>query len=68
MPSVANFIAARTAVAPRKLFEELLARDILIRDISRYPMLAEYFRLSVGSPEENDRLLTALEEIMELSH
>jgi histidinol-phosphate aminotransferase len=66
--SVANFIAARTPVAPRKLFEELLARDILIRDISRYPMLAEYFRLSVGSPEENDCLLTALEEIMELSH
>jgi histidinol-phosphate aminotransferase len=63
VPSAANFIVARTRLAPRKLFEELLSRDILIRDVSKYPMLAEYFRVSVGSPEENDRLLSALEEI-----
>jgi histidinol-phosphate aminotransferase len=62
--SAANFIVARTPLPPRKIFEELLARDILIRDVSRYPMLEQYFRLSVGSVEENDRLLTCLEEIM----
>jgi histidinol-phosphate aminotransferase len=63
--SAANFIVARTPLSPRKIFEELLARDILIRDVSRYAMLEEYFRLSVGTPDENDRLLTSLEEIME---
>ncbi|HEX8183566.1 MAG TPA: histidinol-phosphate transaminase [Blastocatellia bacterium] len=62
--SAANFIAARTQMVPRKLFDELLARDILIRDVSRYAMLAEYVRLSVGAPEENDRLLTALRKVM----
>jgi histidinol-phosphate aminotransferase len=55
VPSAANFMVARTRFPPRKIFEELLARDILIRDVSRYPMLADYFRLSVGSPEENDQ-------------
>ena len=35
-------------------FAELLARDILIRDVSGYPMLSDYFRFSVGTPEEND--------------
>ena len=65
--SAANFIVARTPLSPRKLFDELLARDILVRDVSRYPMLAEYFRLSVGAPEENDRLISALEEVMRLN-
>jgi histidinol-phosphate aminotransferase len=63
--SAANFFVARTPRAPRKIFEGLLARDILIRDVSRYPMLEEYFRLSVGTPDENDRLLASLEEIMQ---
>jgi histidinol-phosphate aminotransferase len=65
--SAANFIVARTPLSPQKLFDELLARDILVRDVSRYPMLAEYFRLSVGAPEENDRLISALEEVMRLN-
>jgi histidinol-phosphate/aromatic aminotransferase/cobyric acid decarboxylase-like protein len=37
-----------------------LKHDILIRDVSGYPMLHEYFRFSVGTPEENDRLLKAI--------
>lgn len=65
VPSSANFIIAKTLVAPQTLFKELLARDILIRDVSRYPMLADYFRVSVGSPEENDRFIEALKEVME---
>jgi len=64
VPSAANFMVARTAMPPRKLFNELLARDILIRDVSKYPMLADYFRLSIGSPAENDRLIAALNEVM----
>ena len=45
------------------VFKELLQRDILIRDVSAYPMLGDYFRISVGTPEENDQLLAALREI-----
>ncbi|MEK6303020.1 MAG: histidinol-phosphate transaminase [Acidobacteriota bacterium] len=65
VPSSANFMIAKTAVAPQTLFKELLARDILVRDVSRYPMLGEYFRVSVGSPEENDRFVGALKEVIE---
>ena len=63
VPSSANFFVARTRVPPRELFEQLLARDILVRDVSKYPMLADFIRISIGTPEENDRLLTALGEI-----
>ncbi len=61
--SRANFILVKSATDPKRIFTELLARDILIRDVSGYPMLSEYFRFSVGTPEENDYLLKAIREI-----
>lgn len=63
VPSKGNFMLVRADRDPRQVFEELLERDILVRDVSGYPMLSEYFRVSVGTPEENDRLLRALNEI-----
>jgi histidinol-phosphate aminotransferase len=62
--SAANFMVVRTSMSPNMLFQALLARDILVRDVSHYPMLADYFRVSVGSPSENNRLIQALAEIM----
>ncbi len=62
--SQANFMAVRSNDEPKRVFAELLKRDILIRDVSGYPMLNEYFRVSVGTPEENDRLVRALREIL----
>jgi len=64
-PSSANFMVVRSQMNPRELFGELLRRDILIRDVSDYPMLKNYFRVSVGTPEENDKLIAALREICE---
>ncbi|HVF42569.1 MAG TPA: histidinol-phosphate transaminase [Pyrinomonadaceae bacterium] len=63
VPSHANFMVVRSTIEPRRVFRELLARDILVRDVSGYPMLADYFRVSVGTPEENDRLVSALADI-----
>ena len=61
--SNANFMLVRSSTNPKKVFAELLKRNILIRDVSGYPMLGDYFRLSVGTPDENDLLLSALKEI-----
>ena len=63
--SEANFMVVRSKLDPRFVFQELLKRDILIRDVSSYPMLKDYFRVSVGTPAENDLLLAALREIFE---
>jgi histidinol-phosphate aminotransferase len=62
-PSAANFFAVKTAIAPKELFTQLHTRGILIRDVSSAPMLNDYVRISVGTPEENDALLVALREI-----
>ena len=58
-PSFANFIAFRTSTP---LFESLYGRGVLIRDISRYHGLTGCLRVSIGTPEENDRFLEALKE------
>ncbi|MFN2454818.1 MAG: histidinol-phosphate transaminase [Pyrinomonadaceae bacterium] len=64
VPSRANFMLVRLArIEPRRLFQELLRRDILTRDVSGYPMLEDCLRFSVGTPAENDQLLAALREI-----
>jgi histidinol-phosphate aminotransferase len=63
VPSRANFMVVRSELPPAQVFTELITRDILIRDVSRYPMLNDYFRFSVGTPEENDLLLQALREV-----
>jgi histidinol-phosphate aminotransferase len=63
VPSAANFFCVKTAIPPKELFEALLARGILIRDISKAPLLGEYVRISVGTPEENDKLIASLKEI-----
>jgi histidinol-phosphate aminotransferase len=65
VPSAANFFCVRTAIPPKQLFEELYARGILIRDISKAPMLSEYVRITSGTPQENDKLIEALKEIFE---
>lgn len=62
--SQANFMVVRSKKEPKLLFAELLKRDVLIRDVSGYPMLQDYFRVSVGTPEENDFLLKSLREIL----
>ena len=61
--SQANFVVVRSSIDPKQVFAELLKRDILIRDVSGYPMLSDYFRLSVGTPRENDLLLESLRGI-----
>ena len=61
--SQANFILVKSDIDPTRIFTDLLARDVLIRDVSAYPMLREYFRFSVGTPEQNDYILKAIREI-----
>ncbi len=63
-PSEANFIAFETKRAPGLIFDALYAEGILVRDISRYPMLSQFLRISIGTPSENDAFLEALRRIV----
>jgi histidinol-phosphate/aromatic aminotransferase/cobyric acid decarboxylase-like protein len=59
-------MVVRSAIEPRRVYDELLERfGVLVRDVSGYPMLKDYFRVSVGTPAENDRMLRGLRDIFE---
>jgi len=61
-PSEANMILVRVPDSARA-FEGLKTRGILVKHIAGlHPLLAHCLRLTVGAPEENDRMLAALKE------
>lgn len=59
LPSQANFLAVRFDDAAAA-YRQLLAAGIVVRDIHRYPNLADALRITLGTPSENDRVLSAL--------
>jgi histidinol-phosphate aminotransferase len=59
-PSDANFLLVRFGDAPAALAAGTSV-GLLVRDFSRAPRLAGCLRLTIGTPEQNDRLLAALE-------
>ena len=58
-PSAANFLLVDFADAGGVL-ARTHAAGLLVRDLRRAPSLGQALRISVGTPEENDRLLASL--------
>jgi histidinol-phosphate aminotransferase len=64
-PSAANFLLFESLTkSPASVFQSVLDKGILIRDVSSYPMLNRGLRVSVGTPEENREFLQALREAL----
>jgi histidinol-phosphate aminotransferase len=63
-PSRSNFVAFRVEGSADEVFEGLVARGTLIRNISRYPRMERCLRVSIGERDKNDRFLDALEDLM----
>ena len=62
-PSHANYILFHVEGAD-VVWQKLYDRGILVRDFSHAPLMEMCLRVSIGSPEENDRFLNALREII----
>jgi histidinol-phosphate aminotransferase len=62
-PSDANFILFRpTEQSASDVWQRLLDHSVLVRHVSARTELANCLRVTIGTPVENDRFLTALEE------
>jgi len=59
VPSVCNFILADTGRDAGAVYEALLRRGVIVRPVANYG-LPRHLRISIGTPAENDRLLSAL--------
>jgi histidinol-phosphate aminotransferase len=68
-PSAANFVLFRVeapGIAHTDVFDRLLKdHGVLVRDVSKYPMLDRCLRVNAGTPEENDAFLNGLRSIMQ---
>lgn len=62
LPTYGNFVTVACEQA-LDVHEALLQKGIIVRPLKEYGM-PSYLRISVGLPQENDRLLSALQEIL----
>ncbi len=60
-PSDANFLLVRTT-DPAGIYRHLVDRGIIVRDRSKVELCEGSLRITVGTPEENQQLITALKE------
>lgn len=58
-PSAANFLLVRIGHRASEVYEALLRQGIITRPLAGYG-LPEHLRISIGLPQQNDRLLAAL--------
>ncbi len=59
LPSATNFVLFGGVADPHAVFEELLERDILIRDVG----IPKHLRVTAGTQEETSEFLAAMTEI-----
>ena len=60
-PSDANFLLVKVERS-RELYEYLIARELIVRDRTRTPGCEGTLRITIGTPEENDRLIQELHD------
>jgi histidinol-phosphate aminotransferase len=58
VPSHANFILVRVGEG-QKIFDAMQRQGVIVRPMGGY-QLPEWIRISIGTPQENERCLTAL--------
>lgn len=64
-PSGANFFLFRAdEMGGQELWQQLVDRSVLVRNCSNWPKISESLRVTVGSPEDNDRFLEAMAGIL----
>jgi len=62
--SDSNFLIFKSKNEPAVLLERLLNENVLIRDVSSYPMLNGFLRVNAGTESENNAFLTALKKYL----
>ncbi len=61
--SDANFILFKTQKDSSSIFKSLAERGVLIRDLGAHPRLKHCLRVTIGTPEENNRFLEELKAV-----
>lgn len=63
IPSVGNFVCVDVGRPAAPVYEALLRAGVIVRPVANYGM-PNHLRVTIGSPEENRKLLTALATVL----
>jgi len=61
--SQANFVMVDTHASGPKTFEALLKQGIIVRPLANYGLNTQV-RITLGTPEQNDRMLAAMRRVL----
>lgn len=61
-PTQANFVLVKTSDAD-KIYKHLVERQIIVRNRSNVDLCGGCLRITVGTPDENERLMRALNDL-----
>lgn len=63
IPSYTNFLCIQVPLPGKDLFEALLKRGIIIRDLTSYE-LPNYVRVTIGTPAQNETFIDSLDAVL----
>ncbi len=65
VPSVTNFVLVNVGVKSEEIYQKLLKKGIIIREMSDWG-LKNFIRVTIGTSRENKRFINNFKEIMEI--
>jgi len=63
IPTQTNFFLIRVPLGGRKTYERMLRQGVIVRAMDAYG-LGDYIRINVGLPQENERFVTTLRNML----
>ncbi|MCU7799088.1 MAG: histidinol-phosphate transaminase [gamma proteobacterium symbiont of Lucinoma myriamae] len=63
IPSAGNFVCVQTGADSAAIYEKLLYEGVITRPVANYQM-PEHLRISIGTMDENHRVLEALKKVL----
>ncbi|MBW3567642.1 MAG: histidinol-phosphate transaminase [Proteobacteria bacterium] len=63
IPSVCNFYTVDVGGPAKPVFDALLKEGVIVRPVGNYGM-PNHLRISIGTPEQNTRLISALRKVL----
>ena len=62
-PTQGNFLLVNMSKDPEKIFQALLSKGVIVRPVGNYG-LPQWLRISIGLPQENAVLISALKKAL----
>jgi histidinol-phosphate aminotransferase len=63
LPSMGNFLTVNMKQDAEPVYQALLNKGVIVRPVANYQM-ANYLRITIGTQEQNSRLIDALSEVL----